>query len=78
MTYMNFWKQTFDYKSKSSFKGLITCLFINIVILILIMSLGLIVPFKWENTIVDLYYIVLLLMIFPTIAMIVRVIRNYR
>ncbi|HCN60614.1 Uncharacterised protein [Mammaliicoccus fleurettii] len=78
MTYMNFWKQTFDYKSKSSFKDLITCLFINIVILILIMALGVIVPFKWENTIVDLYYIVLLLMIFPMIAMIVRVIRNYR
>ncbi|WP_275584129.1 MULTISPECIES: hypothetical protein [Mammaliicoccus] len=42
------------------------------------MALGVLVPFKWENTIVDLYYIVLLLMIFPMIAMIVRVIRNYR
>lgn len=78
MRYINFWKQIFDYKSKSSFKDLITCLAINIFILILIMALGVLVPFNWENTIVDLYYIVLLLMIFPTIAMIVRVIRNYR
>ena len=64
MTYINFWKQTFDYKNKSSFRDLLVCMFVNIIILVLIMALGVIVPITWENSIVDLYYIVLVLMIF--------------
>ncbi|MFU1791374.1 hypothetical protein ACM3BL_09580 [Mammaliicoccus sciuri] len=78
MTYINFWKQTFDYKNKSSFRNLLVCMFVNIIILVLIMALGVIVPITWENSIVDLYYIVLVLMIFPMIALIVRVIKNYK
>lgn len=78
MTYINFWKQTFDYKNKSSFRDLLVCMFVNIIILVLIMALGVIVPITWENSIVDLYYIVLVLMIFPMIALIVRVIKNYK
>ncbi|WP_323705300.1 hypothetical protein [Mammaliicoccus sciuri] len=78
MTYINFWKQTFDYKNKSSFRDLLVCMFVNIIILVLIMALGLIVPITWENSIVNLYYIVLVLMIFPMIALIVRVIKNYK
>ncbi|EZX26421.1 hypothetical protein MT416_00690 [Mammaliicoccus sciuri] len=78
MTYINFWKQTFDYKNKSSFRDLLVCMFVNIIILVLIMALGVIVPITWENSIVNLYYIVLVLMIFPMIAMIVRVIKNYK
>lgn len=78
MTYINFWKQTFDYKNKSSFRDLLVCMFVNIVILVLIMALGVIVPITWENSIVNLYYIVLVLMIFPMIALIVRVIKNYK
>lgn len=73
-----FWKQTFDYKNKSSFRDLLVCMFVNIIILVLIMALGVIVPITWENSIVDLYYIVLVLMIFPMIALIVRVIKNYK
>jgi hypothetical protein len=53
-------------------------MFVNIIILVLIMALGVIVPITWENSIVDLYYIVLVLMIFPMIALIVRVIKNYK
>ncbi|MCJ0923985.1 hypothetical protein [Mammaliicoccus sciuri] len=78
MTYINFWKQTFDYKNKSSFRNLLVCMFVNIIILVLIMALGVIVPITWENSIVNLYYIVLVLMIFPMIALIVRVIKNYK
>lgn len=78
MTYINFWKQTFDYKNKSSFRDLLVCMFVNIIILVLIMALGVIVPITWENSIVNLYYIVLVLMIFPIIALIVRVIKNYK
>jgi len=78
MTYINFWKQTFDYKNKSSFPDLLVCMFVNIIILVLIMALGVIVPITWENSIVNLYYIVLVLMIFPMIALIVRVIKNYK
>ncbi|WP_353462366.1 hypothetical protein PYH58_09645 [Mammaliicoccus sciuri] len=78
MTYINFWKQTFDYKNKSSFRDLLVCMFVNIIILVLIMALGVIVPITWENSIVNLFYIVLVLMIFPMIALIVRVIKNYK
>ncbi|MCJ0951545.1 hypothetical protein [Mammaliicoccus sciuri] len=78
MTYINFWKQTFDYKNKSSFRDLLVCMFVNIIILVLIMALGVIAPITWENSIVNLYYIVLVLMIFPMIALIVRVIKNYK
>lgn len=78
VTYMNFWKQTFDYTNKSSFRDLLVCMFVNIIILVLIMALGVIVPISWENSIVNLYYFVLVLMIFPMIAMIVRVIKNYK
>ncbi|KTT85714.1 hypothetical protein MXE81_00125 [Mammaliicoccus sciuri] len=78
MTYINFWKQTFDYKNKSSFRDLLVCMFVNIIILVLIMALGVIVPITWENSIVNLYYIILVLMIFPMIALIVRVIKNYK
>ncbi|MDQ7130273.1 hypothetical protein [Mammaliicoccus sciuri] len=78
MTYINFWKQTFDYKNKSSFRDLLVCMFVNIIILVLIMALGVIVPITWENSIVNLYYIALVLMIFPMIALIVRVIKNYK
>ncbi|MDT0696180.1 hypothetical protein [Mammaliicoccus sciuri] len=78
MTYINFWKQTFDYKNKSSFRDLLVCMFVNIIVLVLIMALGVIVPITWENSIVNLYYIVLVLMIFPMIALIVRVIKNYK
>lgn len=78
MAYINFWKQTFDYKNKSSFRDLLVCMFVNIIILVLIMALGVIVPITWENSIVNLYYIVLVLMIFPMIALIVRVIKNYK
>lgn len=78
MTYINFWKQTFDYKNKSSFRDLLVCMFVNIIILVLIMALGVIVPITWENSIVNLYYIILVLMIFPMMALIVRVIKNYK
>ncbi|WP_241961684.1 hypothetical protein [Staphylococcus succinus] len=50
---------------------------INIAVLVLIMVSGLFVPITWENTVVDIYYLVLLIMIIPTVSMVVRVVHSF-
>lgn len=75
--YISYWKQIFDYKGYSKLLHLFMNLAINILVLILILVVGLFVPITWENALVDIYYIVLIIMILPTLSMIVRVIRNY-
>ncbi|MDH9161028.1 hypothetical protein PYL56_06560 [Staphylococcus succinus] len=75
--YINYWKNAFDYKGTSSLINLIWCIVINIAVLVLIMVSGLFVPIIWENTVVDIYYLVLLIMIIPTVSMAVRVVRSF-
>lgn len=75
--YINYWKKAFDYKGTSSLINLIWCIMINIAVLVLIMVSGLFVPITWENTVVDIYYLVLLIMIIPTISMVVRVVHSF-
>ncbi|PTI43425.1 hypothetical protein, partial [Staphylococcus succinus] len=75
--YINYWKNAFDYKGTSSLINLIWCIVINIAVLVLIMVSGLFVPITWENTVVDIYYLVLLIMIVPTVSMVVRVVHSF-
>ena len=75
--YINYWKNAFDYKGTSSLINLIWCIVINIAVLVLIMVSGLFVPITWENTMVDIYYLVLLIMIVPTVSMVVRVVHSF-
>ncbi|PTI15727.1 hypothetical protein BU095_13180 [Staphylococcus xylosus] len=75
--YFSYWKNAFNYKGVSKFRHLLLCVLINFVILILYLISGILVPLDWENTFVDIYYGILLAMIFPTISMIVRVVRRY-
>ncbi|MBF7018948.1 hypothetical protein ISO99_03390 [Staphylococcus sp. 18_1_E_LY] len=77
MTYINFWKRAFDFKGTAKVIDFITCLFVNFFIALCIMISGFLVPFTWENAVVNLYYIVLLLMLVPTVSMFVRVIRTF-
>ena len=74
--YKEYWLKTFDYKGISKVSELLTCIFINFIILALITLVGLFVPVSMENGVVNLYYIVLFIMILPTIAMIVRVLNG--
>lgn len=75
--YINYWKNAFDYKGTSSLINLMWCIMINIAVLVLIMVSGLFVPITWENTVVDIYYLVLLIMIIPTVSMVVRVVHSF-
>lgn len=75
--YLKYWKNIFNYKGVSKFSELLINMFINITILFLIMLSGSIVPLKWENTVVDIYYLILLIMLLPTLSMAVRVVRKY-
>lgn len=59
--YINYWKNAFDYKGTSSLISLMWCIMINIAVLVLIMVSGLFVPITWENTVVYIYYLVLLI-----------------
>jgi len=75
--YLKYWKNIFNYKGSSKLSHLGINILINIVILFLIMFSGIFVPFKWENTVVDIYYFVLFIMFLPTISMLVRVVRSF-
>ena len=74
--YINYWKNIFNYNDSSKFSHFIMNMLINIVILFIIILSGFIVPYEWENTVVNIYYFVLFIMILPTISMIVRVFKN--
>lgn len=74
--YINYWKNIFNYNNSSKFSHFLMNMLINIVILFIIILSGFIVPYEWENTVVNIYYFVLFIMILPTISMIVRVFKN--
>lgn len=74
--YINYWKNIFNYNDSSKFSHFLMNMLINIVILFIIILSGFIVPYEWENTVVNIYYFVLFIMILPTISMIVRVFKN--
>lgn len=76
--YLDYWKNIFNYKGVSKLSELVINILINMFVLSLILLSGIFVPFSWENTVVDIYYFVLLIMILSTISMIFRVINNYR
>lgn len=77
MFYIKFWAQIFDFKGKSSVFEFLACVFVNVLIGLSIIVSGFLVPYSWENIIVNLYYIVLLLMLIPTLSMLVRVVRSF-
>lgn len=75
-TYINYWKKSFDYKSKANLTELFQALAGNFVVILIFILLGFIVPVTWENLIINAMYIVEFLMIIPTIALIVRLVKN--
>ncbi len=75
--YVNYWKKSFNYVNTSSIKEVISILIINFFILLITYSVGLIVPIRLENFIVDLWYTLLLVMVIPTVSLLVRLFRNY-
>lgn len=77
MFYINFWRQIFEYKGTARVTEFLLCIFLNLVISLCIMISGILVPVSWENSVVNLSYFVLLLMLLPTISMFVRVIRSF-
>ena len=76
MKYFEYWRRTFDYKAQSQLTDLFIYIWINILILAFIFIFALLGPLTWENTLVNLYYICLVLMLFPTASLLVRVIKS--
>lgn len=74
--YINYWKKTFDYKSVSKLSEFFSALLGNILILVILNILGIFIPITWENGLVNLIYIIQVAMIFPTISLLVRLIKN--
>lgn len=75
--YSNYWKNVFNYKGHANLKELVCAIFLNFVFLSLISLSGLFVPHSLENTIVSLFYLILVIMIFPTVSLLVRLIKSY-
>ncbi|EMF0167785.1 hypothetical protein OPS10_002787 [Enterococcus hirae] len=48
----------------------------NLFILAMILLVGVFVPITWENVVMDFWYIVMDLMIIPTISLVIRIIRK--
>ncbi|EMF0476406.1 hypothetical protein FNP19_RS13985 [Enterococcus hirae] len=48
----------------------------NLFILAMILLVGVFVPITWENAVMDFWYIVMDLMIIPTISLVIRIIRK--
>lgn len=77
--YLEYWKNTFNYKGQSKLGDLIINLFINFVILFFIFLLGyFLVPFQWERTLGTIFEVVQLVMILPTVSMIIRIVNRYK
>ena len=53
-----------------------TAFIFNSIILKVILLMGIFVPVTWENVLVDFWYIVMYLMIIPTISLIIRMVRK--
>lgn len=76
MKYLEYWRRTFDYKGESQLTNIFICIGINVLILTFLFVFALLGPLTWENTLVNLYYIFLVLMLFPTASLVVRVIKS--
>lgn len=74
--YIDYWKNSFKYKENFNIKEFLTALIFNLVILAVILLMGIFVPVTWENTLVDFWYMVMYLMIIPTISLVIRMVRK--
>lgn len=74
--YINYWKNSFKYKETVSINEFLTAFIFNSIILTVILLMGIFVPVTWENVLVDFWYIVMYLMIIPTISLIIRMVRK--
>ncbi|EPN3659687.1 hypothetical protein ACTX2D_002711 [Enterococcus hirae] len=74
--YINYWKNSFKYKETVSINEFLTVFIFNLIILAVILLMGIFVPVTWENVLVDFWYIVMYLMIIPTISLIIRMVRK--
>ena len=74
--YIDYWKNSFKYNEDFSIKEFLTAFIFNLFILTVILLMGIFVPITWENALVDFWYIVIYLMIIPTISLIIRMVRK--
>jgi uncharacterized membrane protein YhaH (DUF805 family) len=78
-TFIEYWKNTFNYKDKSSKKDFLIVIFVNIIIAIVLGAIGGVLSEVLGNKLIlrlpNLYS---LLSILPTIAMIKRVFNMYK
>ncbi|QQU12165.1 hypothetical protein I6I81_13845 (plasmid) [Enterococcus hirae] len=57
-------------------KEFLSAFIFNLFILAMILLVGVFVPITWENAVMDFWYIVMDLMIIPTISLVIRIIRK--
>ncbi|MGL9804117.1 hypothetical protein IGJ22_002642 [Enterococcus sp. DIV0448] len=74
--YMDYWKRSFNYTANVSMKEFLSAFLFNLFILAMILLIGVFVPITWENVVMDFWYIVMDLMIIPTISLVIRIIRK--
>ena len=74
--YMDYWKRSFNYIANVSMKEFLSAFIFNLFILAMILLVGVFVPITWENVVMDFWYIVMALMIIPTISLVIRIIRK--
>lgn len=74
--YMDYWKRSFNYTANVSMKEFLSAFIFNLFILAMILLVGVFVPITWENAVMDFWYIVMDLMIIPTISLVIRIIRK--
>lgn len=74
--YIDYWKKSFNYTAKFSINEFLIAFIVNFFILTIIFLIGIFVPGIWENILVDIWYIVIILMSIPTISLFIRLIRS--
>ncbi|MCC4085819.1 hypothetical protein [Enterococcus faecalis] len=74
--YINYWRKTFNYKDSSNSKEVICAILFNLLVLMGIYLVGVFIPVSLENVIVNLLYFILLVMIFPTVSLLSRVLKS--
>lgn len=74
--YMDYWKRSFNYTANVSMKEFLSAFLFNLFILAMILLIGVFVPITWGNVVMDFWYIVMDLMIIPTISLVIRIIRK--
>lgn len=74
--YIDYWKRSFNYTADVSMKEFLSAFIFNSFTLAVILLIGIFVPITWENILMDFWYIVIFLMIVPTISLVIRIIRK--